>query len=303
MVDLGEAQFILGLQLTRDRAARTLSLSQAEYVRRLVERYGMNNSKHLTTPLAAGALLTSKDCPAVILSTPTTLSGHTYASIVGALMYAMLGTRPDLAFAVGSLSRFSSNPGTVHWTHLKRVLRYLAGSIHHRLTFGDGGNNGSSGSHGFAFGYCDADWATSIDDRRSITGWVFLAAGGAISWQSQKQKSVALSTVEAEYMAECQAVKEAMWLRSLLGELGLGTTVPMTILTDSQGAMALAKNPEHHQRSKHIDIRYHFIREQVAQGAIDLVYIPTTDMAADQLTKPLSREQHARCARLMGLCW
>jgi transposase InsO family protein len=301
MTDLGEVQYILGLQITRDRAARTLSLSQAEYTRRVVERYGMNNSKHFPTPLATGALLTTKDCPAVIPPTPTLLSGYTYASIVGALMYAMLGTRPDLAFAVGSLSRFNNNPGAVHWTHLKRVLRYLAGSINHKLTFGGDGHGRSKGDHGLVFGYCDADWATSIDDRRSITGWVFLAAGGAISWQSQRQKSVALSTVEAEYMAQCQAVKEAIWLRSLLGEVGLGCTTPMTIFTDSQGAMALAKNPEHHQRSKHIDIRYHFIREQVAQGAIELVYIPTSEMTADQLTKPLSRDQHSHCARLMGL--
>jgi hypothetical protein len=215
----------------------------------------------------------------------------------------MLGTRPDLAFAVGSLSRFNSNPGSVHWSHLKRVLRYLTGSINHKLTYGGQAVGRSKQSASSVYGYCDADWATSIDDRRSITGWVFLAAGGAVSWQSQKQKSVALSTVEAEYMAECQAAKEAIWLRTLLSELGVGDTAPMVILTDSQGAMALAKNPEHHQRSKHIDIRYHFLRDQVAQGTIELVYVPTTDMAADQLTKPLSRELHQRCTRLMGMQW
>jgi hypothetical protein len=302
MTDLGEAQFILGLQLTRDRSARTLSLSQADYIRRVVERYGMAHSNPAPTPLATGAVLSQMDCPAVIPSTPTLLLGHSYASVVGALMYAMLGTRPDLAFAVGALSRFNSNPGVAHWTHLKRVLRYLAGTINHRLTFGVADNRGSQA---FTLGYCDADWATSTDDRRSTTGWVFMAAGGAISWQSQRQKSVALSTVEAEYMAECQAAKEAVWLRALLNELGLESEAegPTTILTDSQGAMALAKNPEHHQRSKHIDIRYHFVREQVAQGSIELVYIHTSDMAADQLTKPLSRDQHVHCVRLMGLQW
>jgi transposase InsO family protein len=304
MTDLGEAQFILGLQLTRDRAARTLSLSQADYVRRVVERYGMANSRPVPTPLAMGALLSATDCPAVISSTPTLLLGHTYASIVGALMYAMLGTRPDIAFAVGSLSRFNSNPGTAHWTHLKRVLRYLASTISYKLTFGGStGNRSKESQDCIVSGYSDADWATSIDDRRSISGWVFLAAGGAISWQSQRQKSVALSTVEAEYMAQSQAVKEAVWLRSLLNELGLGSNGPTTIFTDSQGAMALAKNPEYHQRSKHIDIRYHFIREQVAQGCIELIYVPTLEMAADQLTKPLNADQHAHCARLMGLRW
>ena len=302
MTDLGEAQYILGLQITRDRSTRTLSLSQAEYVRRVVERYNMSNAKVVPTPLAAGAVLTTRDCPSVMPSPPTVLNGHTYASIVGEVMYAMLGTRPDLAFAIGSLSRFNSNPGQAHWIHLKRVLRYLAGSITHKLTYGSDALGRSSHSASTVYGYCDADWASSIDDRRSITGWVYLAAGGAISWQSQKQRSVALSTVEAEYMAQCQAAKEAIWLSALTRELGVGTQAPMTILTDSQGAMALAKNPEHHQRSKHIDIRYHFLRDQVTQGTIELLYVPTRDMAADQLTKPLSRDQHERCIRAMGLC-
>ena len=152
-------------------------------------------------------------------------------------------------------------------------------------------------------GYCDSDRGASIDDRRSVSGTVFTIAGGAVTWQAQKQKSVALSTVEAEYMAACQAAKDAVWLRAFLMELGLNATAPTTILCDSQGAMALAKNPEHHQRSKHIDLRYHFVREQVAGGTINLVYTSTSDMAADQLTKPLSREMHNRCIRSMGLHW
>ena len=132
-------------------------------------------------------------------------------------------------------------------------------------------------------GYCDSDWGASIDDRRSVSGLVFTIAGGAVTWQTQKQKSIALSTVEAEYMAACQAAKDAVWLRAFLIELGLNATAPTTIFCDSQGAMALAKNPEHHQRSKHIDLRYHFVREQVSSGTIALVYTSTTSMAADLL--------------------
>ena len=210
-------------------------------------------------------------------------------------MYAMLGTRPDLAFAIGQLTRFNSNPGPQHVAALKRVLRYLRSSIDFELTYGSGSSgssesSGSTGSSGSSdaklavLGYCDSDWGASIDDRRSVSGTVFTIAGGAVTWQAQKQKSVALSTVEAEYMAACQAAKDAVWLRAFLVGLGLKASAPTSILCDSQGAIALAKNPEHHQRSKHIDLRYHFVREQVSGGAISLVYTSTSDMAADQLT-------------------
>lgn len=302
MTDLGEAQYILGLELTRNRTARTLSLSQFEYVRRVVERYGMENCKHQPTPMATKTKLLSSDSSTSTINSSTTLNGYTYASVVGALMYAAMGTRPDLAFAISTLSKYNNNPTPPHWSALKRVLRYLAGTKQHTLTYGLTAASGSQGLTGTqVFGYCDSDWGSSLEDRRSVTGWVFMLAGGAISWQSQRQKSVALSTVEAEYMAACLAAKEAIWLRSLLKGLGFGPTGPINIYSDSQGAMALAKNPEQHQRSKHIDIRYHFLRDQVLQENIQLVYTPTAEMAADQLTKPLTREAHNRCIRAMGL--
>jgi transposase InsO family protein len=306
MTDLGEAEYVLGLQLTRNRRARTLSLSQSDYIRRLLERYGMSECNKAPTPLPTGLRLSKKDCPAVKPAEPLLVDGkHTYASVVGAIMYAMLGTRPDLAFAIGLLTRFNSNPGPHHIGALKRVLRYLKGTIDFQLTYGTegSGSSGSSNSTLAVLGHCDSDWGASLDDRRSVSGTVFTIAGGAVTWQAQRQKSVALSTVEAEYMAACQAAKDAVWLRAFLIGLGLNATAPTNIFCDSQGAIALAKNPEHHQRSKHIDLRYHFVREQVTGGAIALVYTPTSDMVADQLTKPLSREMHNRCIRSMGLRW
>jgi hypothetical protein len=304
MTDLGEAEYVLGLQLFRHRAARILSLSQSDYVRRLLDRYGMLDCKPVPTPLATGVRLSKDDCPRVKPAEPLLVDGkHTYASVVGAIMYAMLGTRPDLAFAIGQLTRFNSNPGPQHVAALKRVLRYLRGSIDFKLTYGAefSGSSGSNNAKLVVLGYCDADWGASIDDRRSVSGTLFNVAGGAVTWQAQRQKSVALSTVEAEYMASCQAAKDAVWLRAFLVGLGLIASAPTNILCDSQGAMALAKNPEHHQRSKHIDLRYHFVREQVAGGAITLVYTSTSEMAADQLTKPLSKDMHNRCLRSMGL--
>ena len=310
MTDLGEAQFVLGLQVSRDRAARTLTLSQADYVRRVVERFGATDWKPQPTPLATGPHLSKSDCPVTVPAQPELLGGtHAYASIVGAIMYAMLGTRPDLAYSIGQLTRFNSNPGPTHWKALKRVLRYLKGSVDFQLVYGaapgymSSASSGISGSTVPVVGYCDADWAASVDDRHSITGTLFLVAGGAVSWQAQRQKSVALSSVEAEYMAACQAAKEAVWLRALLMGLGLSNSTPTIIKSDSQGSIALAKNPEHHQRSKHIDLRYHYTREQVIDGVIEFLWTPTSEMVADQLTKPLTKEQHNRCMLGMGLRW
>jgi hypothetical protein len=307
MTDMGEAHYILGLKIIRNRSARQLSLSQQEYVRRVVERYGMTNCNPATTPLTAGTVLSKDDCPSAPPATPVTINGHTYASIVGAIMYAMLGTRPDLAYAVGCLSRFNSNPGATHVTALKHVLRYLAGTTDYQLVYGTPSTSVAHHSDSnqatpfVVFGYCDSDYAACVDERLSVAGWVFMAAGGATSWQSQKQKSVALSTVEAEYMAACSASKEAVWQRAILAQAGVSTGHAMLILTDNQGAMGLAKNPNHHQRSKHIDVRYHYVRQQVARRTIRLDYVATADQAADQLTKPLSKVQHDLCLAAMGI--
>ena len=211
-------------------------------------------------------------------------------------MYAMLGTRPDIAFAIMSLSQFCSNPGQPHWTGVNHLLHYLAGTVDYQLTYASDRQQSLS-----LYGFCDSDWASNQDDRRSVTGYVFMLGGGAVSWQAKKQTTVALSSVEAEYMAASQATKEALWWRMLLRELGTSATSATSLLSDSQGSIALSKNPEHHARSKHIAIRHHFVREQVAAGTIELRYISTDDMAADVLTKPLSHVKHRRLLPMLGL--
>ncbi|MGH7239999.1 MAG: Ty1/Copia family ribonuclease HI, partial [Candidatus Saccharimonadales bacterium] len=192
----------------RDRSSHTLVLSQEGYIKKIVERYGMSYSKGVATPLDTGCKLSKRDGP----STPEAIAemkNVPYQSAVGAIMYAMLGTRPDIAFAVTTLSQFTSNPGMPHWVALKRVLRYLNASANSKLVYS--GCNGYSAAPQL-IGYCDADWASNVDDRRSTTGYVFMLAGGAISWKTKKQPTVALSSVEAEYMAATQATKEAIWL-------------------------------------------------------------------------------------------
>ena len=265
--------------------------------------------KAVTTPLATNARLTKADSP-LLTTTQDAAFIRQYQSAVGALMYTMMGTRPDLAFAVAALSQFSSNPGQPHWDTIKHVLRYLRGTAGYKLTYG-----GRPGASLLFDGYCDSHWGSNIDDRRSITGYVFMLGGGAVSWQSKKQPTVALSSVEAEYMAAAQAAREALWWQKLLRELGVARHPATVIHTDSQGSIALSKNPEHHARSKHIDIvmngcsllrhfvdrRHHFIREQVVANHISLQYVPTEDMLANVMTKPLGRDQHNKLIRRLGV--
>ncbi len=198
------------------------------------------------------------------------------------LMYAATATRPDISFAVGVLSKFNSKPSEAHLTAAKRVIRYLKGTTDIALRY-------SKTVDGNLTGYSDADWAGDLDDRHSTTGNLFMMAGGAISWASKKQATVALSTAEAEYVALSAATQEIVWLRRLLTDLKVLPDGPTTLMGDNQGAIAIAKNPVAHARTKHIDIRYHYIREAVQEGMIELCYCPTNEMVADLLTKPLPK--------------
>ena len=179
-----------------------------------------------------------------------------------------------MLYAITALSQFSSNPGDIHWNAVKRVLRYLKATCDYKLTYGP---NRSANGPGL-FGFCDADWGNSVDDRKSVTGYAFIMYGGAVSWNTRKQPTVALSSMEAEYMAATEATKEAIWLRTFMIELGMDVSGETFILCDNQGAMELAKNPGYHSRSKHIDIRHHFIREAVENKIVTMKYINTNIM-------------------------
>ena len=194
--------------------------------------------------------------------------------MVGSLIYAAMATRPDIAQAVGTVSKFNSKPSEAHFTAVKRIFRYLRGTSDLTLRY-------QRQEDGSLVGYSDADWAGDCDDRRSTTGNVFLMAGGAISWLSKKHAIVALSRSEAEYVALSFATQEAVWLRKLLSELG-DSLLPVVIKEDNQGAIAIAKNPIVHTRTKHIDIRYHYIREAVQNKEIELEYCPSEEMIANK---------------------
>jgi len=297
MKDLGEARFILGIKIDRDRANRRLTIAQTEYVKNIVAKYGMEESRMTTyTPLNTGVKLVKSG----LANEPEseTVNIKEYQAAVGSIMYAMLGTRPDIAHAISKLAQYSSDPRKQHWNAVKQLVRYLATTADYGLTY-NGEHEGDMEPH--LVGFTDSDWGNDQDTRRSTTGYVFRMAGGVISWKSKRQPTVALSTTEAEYMAACDATREAISWRTFLAGLGFDMSKPTLIYSDNQGSIALSKNPEHHARSKHIDVRHHYVREQVALGSVAFQYITTSEMVADALTKALPRDRHNALIKEMGL--
>jgi hypothetical protein len=210
-------------------------------------------------------------------------------------MYAMLCTRPDIAYTVQQLSQFASDPSPIHLQAAKRVLRYLQGTQDSHLTYKRNG-----GVAEVIQSYSDADFAAG-EDRKSISGYIFILAGSPISWQAKKQSMIALSTAEAEYAALTQATKEAIWLQNLLKDLGMSKYAPRVINVDNQGAIALAENPIHHARTKHLDVQLQFVRSSIENGTIKLQYCPTDIMLADIMTKALARDKHSNMRELIGM--
>ena len=284
--DLGEVNHYLGINIIRDRGSRTIHLSQELMVRDVVEYCGLSEAKTLSTPLNPTIKLNAED--GELLDTQV----YPYSQLVGKLMYLMVCTRPDIAYPVGVLSRYMSKPRMPHWQAAKGVVGYLAGTTNFGLTFTGGNLN--------LTGYCDADYAGDIDTRRSTTGYVFVLGGGAISWQSKRQSTIAASTTEAEYMAAAAAVKEGLWLRKLLGDMNINTGT-VNILSDNQSAIKLLRNPISSLRSKHIDVIHHFARERVMRKEVAFHYVKTDDQLADNLTKALSAAKHRVCCSGMGI--
>ncbi len=232
-------------------------------------------------------------------------------------MYAILETRPDLAYAVFVVSRYAFRPNNSHWQAVKRIFRYIKGTLNLELIF--------KGPLESLAGYTDADWAGDLDTRRSTSGFLFNLGSGAISCSSKRQPTVTLSICETEYMGQTQAIEEALWLKSLLDQLNpedsidspprddsQKTPLPLTdtsayalkatiIYCDNQGAVALAKNPKSHARSKHIDIQWHYQRKKIADSFVTLKYVPTSEQIADGLTKPLTKEKILIFRKALGL--
>jgi len=335
VTDLGRAHYFLGIQIVQ--LPRQITLNQATYIQKILERFNMANAYMVSTPLNPGTKLES------LTGTRTHIQDGTpevedsdadeteYRSMIGSLMYLMLCTRPDIAFAVGALSRYNNSPKESHMDAAKHLLRYVKKTSHLGLRLGP-----FAGKDLYPILYSDADWAGDLDTRKSTGGYVCVLTEerspgeksnrSAVSWSSKRQQTVALSSTEAEYMALTQAAKEAIWVSRFIAELhnvpeNLNTedlstedpegpedytpphtTAPATkVFVDNQGAIALAHNPEFHARTKHIAIQEHYVREKVTTGEIELAYLHTGAMIADCLTKNLSRDKVARFRAEMGL--
>ncbi|UYV67827.1 hypothetical protein LAZ67_5002157 [Cordylochernes scorpioides] len=255
--DLGGINCCLGIRI-QIKEDGSISIDQERYIEELLAKYRMKEAKPISTPMDSNSKLTKVSSIEV-------------------------STRPDIAYAVSALGQFSNDPRRQHWNAAKRVLRYLKGTSCLRITY----RKSNEALHG----YVDADWGGNLVDRKSHTGIVYFLARGPIAWESKKQQTVTLSSTESEYIALCEAGKEAVYLRALLDEMGFGELLngPTVLKTDNQGAQQLARNPVYHARTKHIDIKWHFIRSICSDGLVEVVHTPTQENVADILTKGLPR--------------
>ncbi|XP_050232866.1 secreted RxLR effector protein 161-like [Mercurialis annua] len=214
--------------------------------------------------------------------------------MVGSLMY-LTATRPDLAFVVSLISRYMERPTELHQQAVKRVLRYIKGTTELGIFYKRGGEEK-------LVAYSDSDYAGDVEDRKSTSGYVFLLSSGVVAWSSKKQPVVTLSTTEAEFIAAASCACQSIWMRRILEKLGLQQSKCTDVFCDNSSTIKLSKNPVMHGRSKHIDVRFHFLRDLTMDGVVKLEYCGSKDQLADIMTKPLTLEVFERLRELLGVC-
>ncbi|KAK1631716.1 hypothetical protein QYE76_006031, partial [Lolium multiflorum] len=295
MKDLGEASYILGIKIYRDRSRRLIGLSQSTYLDKILKKFRMDESKKGFLPMLPGKVLSKTQGPATAEERER-MSQIPYASAVGSIMYAMLCTRPDIAHAVSLTSRYQSDPGMEHWTAVKNILKYLKRTKDMFLCYG-------GDQELVVTSYTDASWNTDPDDSKSQSGYVFILNGAAVSWASSKQCTVVKSSTESEYIAASEASSEAVWMKRFIIELGVVPSAldPLVIYCDNMGAIANAQEPRSHKRLKHIKLRYHSIREYIEDGEVKICKVHTDLNVADPLTKALPRAKHDQHQNAMGV--
>ncbi|KAJ9550828.1 hypothetical protein OSB04_014873 [Centaurea solstitialis] len=285
MKDMGEADVILGIKIIRGEHG--ITISQSHYIEKMLNKFNMKDCSPIGTPMDP----TVKLMP----NKGVTVNQLEYSRAIGSLMYAMLSTRPDIAFAVGKLSRYTHNPGLIHWQAINRVFKYLKGTMDYGLTY--------SGFPSVLEGYSDASWITNTEDHSSTSGWVFLLGGGAICWASKKQTCITASTMESEFVALAAAGKEAEWLRNLIYEIPLWNRQisSISIRCDSQATLARAYSEVYNGKSRHLGVRHSMIRDYITNGVISVVFVKTQHNLADHLTKGLNRDLVKSSAIGVGL--
>jgi hypothetical protein len=292
VTDLSELHWMLGIQVSRDRDACTTSISQHAYIDSILHHYNFVNVKPLSTPMDPQVHLTSEQAP-LTAAEFVAMRDVPYCKAVGMLNWAALAMHPDIAYAVAMVACFGTNPGPAHWEAVKRIFRYLAGTCDLWLSYSE--------TRCVLEGYADAD-GSMAKDWRTISGYAFLIDGGTVSWSSKWQEIISLFTTESKYIMATHEMKEGLWLKSLLSEIFSPFNSPITMFSDNQATITLTCDHQYHARTKHIDVRYHWIRWVVEKGVMHLMYCLMNDMVADTLTKALPSPKVKHFATCLGLC-
>jgi len=280
--DEGEVKRYLGVDFNR-HADGSISLTQEPLILDLLDRFQLRDCNPVATPLPPGIQLSKDDSPA---TEDRTLSTK-YREVVGTLQYLATWTRPDIAHATHTLARHNSNPGLAHWKAATHVMRYLKKTSDKGLRYH--ASTATSNTHNRLFGYCDSDWGSDVDTRRSVGAFLIFLNGAAVSWKSKLQPSIAQSTCEAEFQAASKTANEVLWLRRIMSDLGFPQGIATPIYEDNRSVLLLAANPVHREKMKHVDICLHNLRDNVANGTVQLLACPTASMTADALTKALPK--------------
>lgn len=285
MSDLGKMHYFLGIEVIQ--SASEFFISQKKYAQEMLVRFRMADCNPASTPMEMGLKLVRDPEGRKIDNT-------LYKQIVGSLMY-LTATRPDIMHAVSIISRYMEFPTEMHLVAAKRIFRYLQGTLEYGLFY-------KKGEKSSLIGFTDSDYAGDLDDRKSTSGYVFMMSSAAISWCSKKQPIVTLSTTEAEFVAATVCTCQAIWLRKVLDELYFKQEGATKVYCDNSSAIKLSKNPVLHGRSKHIDVKFHFLRDLTRDGVIDLYYCKSEDQIADIMTKPLKLPAFQKLRKLLGVC-
>ena len=280
--DLGEMKYYLGLQIMQDLSKGVIKLTQAAYIKKLALKYKVDKCKVVSTPLPMDFRFDEEEINQLNDEQLNYVRNFPIREIIGSINFIASGTRMDIGYSISTLAKYQDKPNLTVCKASMHLLKFLNSTSEIELTF--------HGQYNRLVGYSDANWANDPITRRSTSGFIFYLGNSPITWQSRMQPIVALSSTESEYIALTEAVKEVKWLRSLLNEVGINTTRPTTLWCDNQSAIDLVHNPVHHKRTKHIDIRYHFIRDEIKYNTVVVDKIHTSQMLADMLTKLASPE-------------
>jgi hypothetical protein len=292
--DLSEVSQLLGIEIIRDRIARTISFSHRRYIDEKIHKFRLEGSKPVYTPMLDTARLSKLDSP-VNDAQREQMTDRPFGSLVGSLLHPAIMTRPDIRLAVQRVSQFLSNPGRAHWNAAIRILQYLSTTRDLILTVGGIGSKQ-------LIAYCDADWGNSADHARSTSGHALFIGSGCFAWASKKQTAVALSSAESEYYSASYIGRQIVWLRQLIVEIGFTQPFPTPLFIDSNSAISMIGNTNQvSNRTKHINIQYHWIREAIQNGLIETERVDTKENVSDIFTKPLPRPRHEKLLTMLGM--